>query len=165
MPFMTYLCSMLNLIVTPELLTRFWSYVQTVDSGCWEWQGSLKSNSTHPYGQFWDGEHVCLAHRWAYAALVSPIPEGLTIDHLCKNPPCVNPAHLEPVTMQVNMLRGDHASAVAVRTGRCKRGHVFEAGNRGLRKNGTSYCRTCMREAWRHKHPGTKPQRRFRVAA
>lgn len=60
------------------------------------------------YGAFHIGEpdRIVSAHRWAYEEIIGPIPEGLEIDHLCRTPACVNPAHLEPVTRSVNMLRG-----------------------------------------------------------
>lgn len=48
---------------------------------------------------------TCTAHRWAYEFLVGEIPEGLTLDHLCRNKACVMPDHLEPVTQAENHRR------------------------------------------------------------
>lgn len=86
-------------------------YVVDPETGCWLWQ--LKRDR-HGYGRVrrtGRGEAlVQLAHRWVYEELVGPIPEGLVIDHLCRNPPCVNPKHLEPVTPGENFRRGTRGS-------------------------------------------------------
>jgi hypothetical protein len=72
---------------------------------CWEWQGG---STPQGYGRT-KGDHGKLvpAHRYFYELHIGPIPEGLVIDHLCKNPPCVNPDHLETVTVTENNRRGD----------------------------------------------------------
>lgn len=74
--------------------------------GCWEWQ---RSTNGVGYGKLMVDGHFVLAHRHYYERLVGPIPEGLHLDHLCRNPPCCNPAHLEPVTHRENIRRGDAA--------------------------------------------------------
>lgn len=79
----------------------FWSYVFFHEDGCWEWTGAKTAAG---YGQFTRRKEY--AHRHAYEDLVGPIPEGLVIDHLCRNPSCVNPDHLEPVTQRENIRRG-----------------------------------------------------------
>lgn len=76
-------------------------------SGCWLWLGGL---NPHGYGRFKYRGHV-YAHRWSYEHHVGPIPDGLTLDHKCGTPRCVNPAHLEPVTMRENILRGNGRAA------------------------------------------------------
>lgn len=81
---------------------RFWSKVLR-GPNCWLWVGSRNELG---YGQYRiDNETRGRAHRVAYELLVGPIPEGLTIDHLCRNTWCVNPAHMEPVTIQENLGR------------------------------------------------------------
>lgn len=76
---------------------RFWLKVdKRGPDDCWEW----KAGRCLGYGQFWNNVRDMPAHRFAYEAVVGPIPEGLTLDHLCRNKGCVNPAHLEPVTWQ-----------------------------------------------------------------
>ena len=69
---------------------------------CWTWQGSGTGTG---YGMFWDGKRRVLAHRWSYEYFVGEIPEGLTIDHLCRQRSCVRPSHLEPVTLKENIGR------------------------------------------------------------
>lgn len=82
------------------LAEKFHRYVLKGDY-CWEWVGSKR----YGYGQFRDGAKVRKAHRVSYELAVGPIPEGLTLDHLCYNTSCVNPAHLEPVTIAENIRR------------------------------------------------------------
>ena len=72
---------------------------------CYLWRWATFSNG---YGHFVVGGKNVLAHRWYYEHLVGPIPRGLTLDHLCGNPLCVAPLHLEPVDIQTNSQRGRH---------------------------------------------------------
>jgi hypothetical protein len=85
---------------------RFWDNVDIADD-CWEWQRSCRTSGYGQYSTWKDGKRVknWLAHRYAYEQVVGPIPEGLEIDHLCRNRRCVNPDHLEPVTRSVNQQR------------------------------------------------------------
>lgn len=73
------------------------------ENGCWVWQLALTSDG-YGYKNLHRG-HGVMAHRWFYEQLVGPIPEGLTIDHLCQVRACVNPAHMEPVTLEENIAR------------------------------------------------------------
>ena len=70
-----------------------------VESGCWEWVGSRNQKG---YGLITIHNKTTKAHRLAYQTWVGPIPEGLLIRHKCDNPPCINPEHLEPGTIQDN---------------------------------------------------------------
>jgi hypothetical protein len=82
---------------------RFWSKVDKGGpGGCWVWTASLNNMG---YPRFNAGDREMLAHRFAYEDVVGPIPDGLELDHLCRRPVCVNPAHLEPVTHRENMRR------------------------------------------------------------
>lgn len=83
------------------------------------------------------------AHRFSYEQHVGPIPAGLELDHLCRVPRCVNPAHLEPVTTRINTLRSDNHWAVAARTGVCKRGHSLD--DAYVSPQGRRRCRTCAK--------------------
>ena len=87
--------------VTPDLYT--------IDSAthCWNWNGALNSQIPgQMYGRIRVGHYrKKLAHRWVYEKLKGPIPNGLELDHLCRNTMCVNPDHLEPVTGTENIRR------------------------------------------------------------
>lgn len=127
--------------VRANAVARFWGKVDKSE-GCWLWRGRV---GTHGYGvsQIF-GE--ALAHRVAYRLTVGDVPEGLTLDHLCRNRICVNPVHLEPVTNRENILRGDGPSAQLARRELCPRGHMFA----GVRPTtGYRFCRTCSSK-WRH---------------
>lgn len=121
---------------------RFWAKVdQRGTDECWVWTGFR-----HPkgYGYFRVDGRSLAAHRVAYELCVAPIPDGLTIDHLCRNRACVNPAHLEPVTMIVNVLRGEGPTAENARKTHCIRGHPFDEENTYW-FNGGRTCRICQR--------------------
>jgi len=130
---------------------RFWAKVEKRPDGCWEWTGGTTGSTG--YGQFWVKHRHQLAHRFSYTVIHGlEIPPGLTIDHLCRNRLCVNPAHLEPVTNRVNVLRGNGPAARNAKKTHCKRGHEFTPENtyRQRRKRGVvarlrRTCRTCRR--------------------
>lgn len=110
-------------------------------SGCWEWTASCGS---HGYGQFWTGVSNDLAHRASYIVAVGPIPDGLQIDHLCRNRKCINPEHLEAVTQQENMRRASEAQTACR-----KAGHPFTPENTIITTAGHRKCRTCYKESQR----------------
>lgn len=127
---------------------RFWPKVAKGGPGeCWEWTASVRGSGS--YGQFRIGKRQVFAHRVAYELEIGPIPDGLVIDHLCRNHLCVNPAHLEPVTGQENVLRGQSPPAQSARATHCKRGHEYTD---KLNASGSRYCRVCKnqrgRERW-----------------
>lgn len=70
---------------------------------CWEWTGTIRPDG---YGQLRAYGKMQRAHRVVWEWLAGPIPEGLTLDHLCRNRACVNPDHLEPVSVGLNVQRG-----------------------------------------------------------
>lgn len=120
------------------------------DTGCHVWIASKYSNG---YGRIWmSGGVTTLPHRiMVVAATGQDIAPGLTVDHLCRNRACVNPAHLEAVTMRTNTLRGAAPQAVNAAKTHCQQGHALTGGNlvpsqaaRGLRG-----CRACARDASR----------------
>ncbi len=88
-----------------------------------------------------------LAHRFSYELANGPIPEGLQIDHLCRNRGCVRPDHMEAVTPRVNYLRGDSVPAKNARKTECKRGHPFTFQNTLVVErpgfHPSRQCRTC----------------------
>jgi hypothetical protein len=84
-----------------------------------------------------------LAHRVVYEEAVGPIPEGLTIDHLCKTKDCVNPEHLEPVEWRENAYRAGIPSVVAAVDGVCRKGHLLEGHNVVWERNSRGTLRRC----------------------
>lgn len=122
----------------------FWRRVDK-SADCWVWTGARQPRG---YGTFtYSGKGRVLAHVWAWRALHGPVPDGLELDHHCRNHSCVRPDHLEPVTHRVNILRGTSPAALnAVKT-HCVNGHEFNESNTGIRK-GTEwrYCKQCRRD-------------------
>lgn len=114
----------------PLMRTR----IRVNDNWCWIWTGA----KTGGYGRITVARKQYVTHRYIYELLVGPIPEGLQIDHLCRTPPCVNPAHLEPVTALENTRRS-HGPG---RRTHCPNGHPY-AGDNLIRYAGRRYCRAC----------------------
>lgn len=129
---------------TVDPLVRLLAKVSVSDDGCWDWTASERSCG---YGTFWLDGHTELAHRASYRMHVGPIPEGLELDHSCRNRLCVNPAHLEPVTPAENMRRQMVSNGTGSARTHCREGHEFTAENtywvRG--KNNARRCRACLR--------------------
>lgn len=117
---------------------RFWSKVNKTET-CWLWTACKMVGG---YGQFRLERAMVLAHRFAYELLVGPIPKELELDHLCRVRHCVNPSHLEPVTRQINVLRGEAPPARQFRQTHCKRGHLFDEENT-YRQPSSPRKRTC----------------------
>lgn len=117
------------------------SFIRVNADGCWIWQKTLTHDG---YGKLGKSD---MAYRVAYEAWKGPIPNGLVIDHLCRVPSCVNPHHLEPVTNEVNILRGYSPPAINARKTQCVNGHPFSPGNtyHWTRKSGriSRVCRAC----------------------
>lgn len=111
------------------------------ESGCWLWTASRLPRG---YGMVTYRKVRTYSHRLAWELLVGPIPDGLTIDHLCKVTSCCNPAHLEVVTMGVNSLRGDSPIARNARKTHCDRGHELAGDNLWVRDRGTYTARECL---------------------
>ena len=115
-------------------------------SGCWLWTRSLDKDG---YGQFYLERKMKKPHRLMYELIVSKIPDGLVIDHLCKVRHCVNPKHLEPVTNKENVLRSDGFAAVNSKKTHCPKNHEYTTENTYLDKSNMRHCRECGREYMR----------------
>ena len=126
------------------LVDRFWTKVDKSGGpdACWPWLAAI---DTGGYGRVTgDGNGKWrAAHRVAWELTNGPIPEGLVIDHLCRNRACQNPKHLEPVPFAENVLRGVGPSAEHARQTHCHRGHEFTESNTMIESNGARRCRTC----------------------
>jgi hypothetical protein len=127
-------------IGTPSVRLRASLSVGGLDS-CWEWQGAQANG----YGVLWVDGRPQYVHRLVWTHLRDPIPDGLTLDHLCRNSACANPRHLEVVTHRENILRGTGVSAQHARKTHCKRGHEFTSENTRIETNGARRCLTCER--------------------
>lgn len=122
---------------------------------CWLWQGSR--NKPHGYGRVTVNYRNLYLHRVIYELLVGPIPEGLHIDHLCRQPSCCNPCHLEAVTCLVNVRRGVKASKT-----HCRREHPLSGDNVYVytsKKGVHRRCRTC-RAAYMEKWIAERAERK-----
>lgn len=119
---------------------RFWPKVRKTDT-CWLWTAALNQNG---YGRFLVAPNppvMSQAHRFAYELLRGPIPDGLSLDHLCRVRNCVNPDHLEPVTQRTNVLRGINQAARQAKQTRCIRDHPLPPYRAGRKR----VCPECQR--------------------
>lgn len=136
---------------------RFWEKVSKAE-GCWLWTGGL---DTCGYGSFYiginsDGKHHEIgAHRQAYIWIKGEIPDGFTIDHLCRNRACVNPDHLEAISLRDNILRGNGRAAQQARRTHCPAGHRYDLFNTYVSPSGKRRCRVCKREQARAAYWGS----------
>ena len=127
-----------------------WSFEKRVmrrvkidENGCWNWLGGKVKGG---YGQIGIGGKTMVAHRYAYTVKIGPVPRHLDLDHLCRNRACVNPSHLEPVTRQVNLLRGLRMTQVPKKQN-CLRGHPLSTTPSGYR-----VCHECQSMRARKKY-------------
>lgn len=126
---------------------------KTALGGCWLWVSSIDQQG---YG-------MSRAHRVAYTVLRGPIPAGLVLDHLCRVRNCINPDHLEPVTIATNTRRGIRPPSV--KKTECLRGHPFDEANTRIRPDGTRKCRTCSNAEGRQRKERAKNARKQEVTA
>jgi hypothetical protein len=163
-----------------RLPDRFWSKcIPEPNSGCWLWFGSARSDMG--YGSFRAKTDVTVStHRHSYSVLVGPIADSMSIDHLCNTPCCVNPAHMEVVTLadntrrQAERIRSDPSRrAEQIQRGIARRSTHCECGRPYVRRNGTSqvctYCHKARMKAWHAKQGNVyetrKAERERRKAA
>lgn len=123
------------------MVSSLWRFSAKVLPGpeCWEWTGH---HDPKGYSKFWFDGSMGYAHRFAYQTFIGPIPDGLVIDHLCKNRGCVNPGHMEPVTLSENSLRQTPWNR---RKTHCPSGHPLTLVPATRRRAGTRECVVCNR--------------------
>lgn len=133
---------------TLPVMERFMNSISPEpNSGCWLWTAAIAN--PQGYGRIGKDGKDNYAHRVSYELFVGPIPDGLQLDHLCRMRSCVNPQHLEPVTRQVNIRRGNNGGHNKIKT-HCPKGHPYSGDNlyiscvgRKGAPNGSRICRTC----------------------
>lgn len=130
-----------------------------VTGACWLWTGPVNHEG---YARMrvpgWPTKWAI--HRVSYEVFIGPILKGLTIDHLCRNPSCVNPAHLEPVTMEVNIRRGFGIGMRNQAKRACSNGHEYVDGSYHIEQIGNGkvgrrciLCRRAREKRNRAAHP------------
>lgn len=134
--------------IKPTEIERFWKFVrEDAETGCWLWVGSRMKFG---HGQMRANGRTMLAHRFAWNVVAGrEFTEGLELDHLCRNPGCVNPAHLEEVDHRTNLLRGVGVPAINAAKVSCIHGHPLSGGNLVVEqgKSGPQRrCRICLAE-------------------
>lgn len=123
---------------------QLWAKVDKTET-CWLWTGSTRHGG---YGAIRSGttpRRWRPVHRVAYEQLVGPVPEGLVLDHLCRQRLCVRPDHLEPVTLRVNILRGTGWGARNAAKTHCPSGHLYDT----ITYNGWRRCSICWKASVR----------------
>ena len=138
--------------MTPPQLARFEAKIHVEpNTGCWLWIGATICG----YGAVGMDRRVYYAHRVSYEHHVGPIASGMVIDHLCRQPACVRPDHLEQVTQYENVMRGSLPEVSRKRQlskTHCPRGHAYTQENtivlRASETRGVArrLCRTCNRD-------------------
>ena len=134
-------------VIDPDV--RFWAKVDGPSAlDCWQWAGARDRRG---YGRFYRGDGSTIsAHRYAFESLRSDVPEGLHLDHLCMNPSCVNPWHLDPVTPAVNTKRW---SATVTH---CPEGHAHTDA-----RSKAKGCRQCDADRAYARRGSTAPRRKY----
>ncbi len=122
---------------------------------CWKWTGGRNSDG---YGQCWHNNKQQRVHRVFYEFYKGTISKGLVIDHLCRNRACVNPEHLQAVTVRVNTERGESIVAKYMKATHCIHGHEFSVENTTFSKSkkGGRRCKQCGRDWYKNNYDKEK---------
>lgn len=146
------------------LIQRFFKNVgKRSNDECWEWRGGRDQNG---YGIIGKGKRHSgrwQAHRLSWTLYNGPIPMGLVLDHICCNPPCVNPAHLRVCTQYENIMYSKCITALNAGKSECIHGHSFADAyiitNRTTGQQSRK-CRVCTKLAKKRPRPVTLDQAR-----
>ena len=147
--------------------SRFNEKVEVNEEGCHIWVGG---RCPLGYGRFKVEGTTVLAHRYSVARTGEALHVGKVLDHLCRVPSCVNPAHLEQISQEENTARGTNpmAPGIALRLneGRCKAGHLLTPDN-WRHSGGRFRCMPCKRadDAAHGQLPGVKARRAEKARA
>lgn len=153
-----------KLIQDPDIRRRLIKSIrgkfQKMPDGCWIWTGQRTKYGYAVLQLTIEGRHSSFkVHRVIWTIKHGPMPHGLVLDHLCRVRPCINPAHLEPVTNRENILRGTGPTARNAAKTHCLRGHLLDESNiNWLPQYGSlnRSCKTCKKAyqlaAWHSKY-------------
>ena len=145
----------------------FLKHVEKTEN-CWNWIGSISTEGYGNLGRNINGKGVNYkAHRYAYQNSVGPIPDGMCLDHICRNRRCVNPAHLRVVTRRENAIQNSLGrTAVNAKKTHCPKGHPYDGVYTWPSKKGNRYCLLCRRannRKWDTKERARERMRRWRA--
>ena len=136
-----------------DALTR----IVVTETGCWLWKNDPNSEG---YGRWKMANVHYPAHRFVYELVRGSIAHGLTLDHLCRKKLCVNPNHLDPVPIAVNIMRGEGVAARNARKTHCAKGHLFGGDNLVIKDGGHHrVCRICRNAQARQMTPVQRAHR------
>lgn len=137
--------------VSKKIAYRFLSYIKE-EYDCWVWQGARKHPPGLPYGFFaYDGKSR-LVHRIIFVWANGEIPAGTEINHLCNNPPCCNPDHLEAVSRHENLMKSTGITAQNARKTHCPKGHPYS----GINSQNRRICKICMNDRLRERRAAAR---------
>lgn len=148
-----------GLELTIRDLERLWSKViiGPKENDCWGWSDVLSKAGYAYLGIGGRKGKKFLVHRMLYEIVIRPIPEGMDLDHLCRNRFCVRPDHQEPATRRVNLMRGQTLAAKHAAATHCPQGHPYDLFNTRIAPGGGRVCKICSNIL----HPRTRRARNY----